>query len=40
MDLTVNGENLPGKPLQLKVGADSNYNFCFSNPVRRRRQDF
>jgi hypothetical protein len=29
MGLTVNGENLPGKPLQLKFGADSNYISAF-----------
>ena len=29
MGLTVNGENLPGKPLQLKSGADSNYISAF-----------
>jgi hypothetical protein len=29
MGFTVNGENLPGKPLQLKFGADSNYISAF-----------
>ncbi|CAB4011115.1 uncharacterized protein F54H12.2-like [Paramuricea clavata] len=29
MGLTVNGENLPGKPLQLKFGVDSNYISAF-----------
>jgi hypothetical protein len=29
MGLTVNGENLPGKPLRLKFGADSNYISAF-----------
>jgi hypothetical protein len=29
MGLTVNGENLPGKPLQLKFVADSNYISAF-----------
>ena len=29
MGLTVNGENLPAKPLQLKFGADSNYISAF-----------
>ena len=29
MGLTVNGENLPGKPLQLKFGAESNYISAF-----------
>jgi hypothetical protein len=29
MGLTVNRENLPGKPLQLKFGADSNYISAF-----------
>ena len=29
MGLTVNGENLPGKPLQLKFGADSIYISAF-----------
>jgi hypothetical protein len=29
MGLTVNGENLPVKPLQLKFGADSNYISAF-----------
>jgi hypothetical protein len=29
MGLTVNRKNLPGKPLQLKFGADSNYISAF-----------
>jgi hypothetical protein len=31
MGLTVKGENLTGKPLQLKFGADSNYISTFQN---------
>ena len=29
MGLTVNGENLPGKPLQLKFGRENNYISAF-----------
>jgi hypothetical protein len=36
MGLTVKRENLPGKPLQLKFGADSNYISAFQTLAHTR----